>query len=93
MRAPASIGAADLLAIRPVKLAENSTSTWTIKSVCRVLLVQVKANKGGGPYANFRPRERIELMDAANDSGGEAWLVWWPPHGQCRWIPPNEWPT
>lgn len=77
IRAPASIGAADLVALKrgfPPKI------------------IQVKANKDGGPYANFRREERAELARIAHQAGGVAELCWWPPHGKCRWLAAAVWP-
>lgn len=93
MRAPASIGAADLLAIRPLHYDRPDYYPSKGKNGCEVILVQVKANKDGGPYANFRPKERGELLADAIASGGQGWLVHWPPHGKPSWIHSSEWPT
>lgn len=78
MRAPASLGAADIIALN--YQAE------------RPLMIQVKANRDGGPWMNFRPKERQELSAAAARAGAAAHLVWWPPHGEMQWIPEDEWP-
>ena len=77
MRAPASIGVADVLAL---KCGE------------RPRMVQVKANKDGGPYMNFRPTERAELRAVAERAGAVAELCWWPPRGECRWYDESIWP-
>lgn len=77
IRAPASLGAADLIAHK-----RGHPTRW----------IQVKANRAGGPYANFRPAERRELAQVARQAGGVAELCWWPPRGQCEWIPHARWP-
>lgn len=77
MRAPASIGAADIVALKPG---------------CQPLYVQVKANKDGGPYKSFGPRDRRELREAALRAGAAPVLVWWPPHGEMQWIDEAFWP-
>lgn len=76
MRAPASIGAADLIALKAGELPR---------------LVQVKANTGN-PYKTFGPKERRELMDVAEQAGGIAELCHWPPHGACNWLGSAVWP-
>lgn len=77
LRAPASIGEADLIAM---KAGERNR------------LVQVKSNKDGGPYKSFGPKARAALRDAARSAGAVAELVWWPPRGECRWYDEAVWP-
>lgn len=77
LRAPASLGSADIIALKDGE---------------RPMLVQVKANKGS-PWMNFRPAERAELGLDANKAGARAYLVHWPPHGEQRWLPPSTWPV
>jgi Holliday junction resolvase len=77
MRAPASIGAADLIALK-----DGSTSRF----------IQVKAT-AGGPYKTFGPGERRELSQVAKQAGGVAELCWWPPRGACRWVSEQDWPV
>lgn len=56
-------------------------------------LVQVKGNRSGGAFMNFRPEERAELLREALAAGAEAWLAYAPPDRKpTRWIPPSEWP-
>ena len=76
MRAPASLGAADLVALKAGTTAR---------------LLQVKANVGS-PYKTFGRKERRELIEAAEKAGAVAELVHWPPHGECRWVPSVMWP-
>jgi Holliday junction resolvase len=76
IRAAGSMGDADVVAIKPG----------------RVLFIEVKANGEGGPYMNFRPKDRADLLFAAELAGAEAWLCWWPKNGKPRWLPASEWP-
>jgi len=55
-------------------------------------LVQIKSDRKSA-WENFRPDDRRELMDIALQAGGEAWLIWWPPRGQMRWLSHDEWPA
>lgn len=75
-RAPASLGVADVIALR-----DGS----------RPRLIEVKST-AQGPYERFGPAERERLSFAAQLAGADPWLAWWPPRGQLRWIPQNEWP-
>lgn len=75
-RAPASLGVADVVALR-----EGS----------RPRLVEVKST-AGGPYEHFGPAARARLAAAAHIAGADAFLAWWPPRGQLRWIAEREWP-
>jgi Holliday junction resolvase len=75
-RAPASLGCADVVAMR----ADH-----------RPRLIEVKSTKGG-PYERFGPKERARLSAAARVAGAEAFLAWWPSRGPLRWIPEQEWP-
>jgi hypothetical protein len=54
--------------------------------------VQVKGNLGG-PFMNFRPKEREQFLVEAEMAGADAWLAYAPPDRQpTRWLPPFEWP-
>ncbi len=75
-RAPASLGVADIVALR---------------AGSRPRLVEVKGDKDG-PYHGFLPASREKLSLAAQLAGADAYLAWWPPHGELRWIPESEWP-
>jgi Holliday junction resolvase len=75
-RAPASLGVADVVALR-----DGS----------RPRLVEVKSTVAG-PYHGFLPADRERLRLAAELGGADAFLAWWPPHGELRWIHSNEWP-
>lgn len=54
-------------------------------------LVQVKGN-AGSPWKNFGRKEREALIALADETGGEAWLVHWPPNGASFWIAEQDWP-
>ncbi len=56
-----------------------------------VRFVEVKST-AGGPYEHFRKPDRLDLLAVAELAGAEAWLAWWPPRGELRWIHSNEWP-
>jgi Holliday junction resolvase len=57
-----------------------------------LMFIEVKANRKGGPYMNFRKQDREDLLAEAEQAGAEAWLVHWPPNKQPSWIPPALWP-
>ena len=76
-RAPASLGCADVVALR-----DGS----------RPRLVEVKST-AGGPYEHFGPAARRRLSFAATIAGADAFLAWWPARGQLRWIGEQEWPS
>lgn len=76
-RAPASLGVADIIALR-----DGS----------RPRLVEVKST-AQGPYERFGPTARHRLRTAAQLAGADAYLAWWPPRGELRWIHENEWPA
>jgi Holliday junction resolvase len=76
-RAPASLGVADVVALR-----DGS----------RPLLIEVKST-AQGPYEHFGPADRERLRLAAEMAGADAFLAWWPPRGTLRWIPVAEWPA
>ena len=75
-RAPASLGCADVIALR---------------AGSRPRLVEVKST-AQGPYEHFGPADRKRLRFAAEMAGADALLAWWPPRGKLRWIPEQEWP-
>jgi Holliday junction resolvase len=75
-RAPASLGCADVIALR---------------AGSRPMLVEVKST-AGGPYERFGPAARVRLTLTAEMAGADPWLAWWPPRGQLRWIAADEWP-
>jgi Holliday junction resolvase len=75
-RAPASLGCADVIALR-----DGS----------RPRLIEVKST-AAGPYSHFGPAARQRLAAAARMAGADAILAWWPPRGQLRMIAEREWP-
>jgi Holliday junction resolvase len=76
-RAAGSLGDADLVALRK----GDKPRLIEVKSTAR------------GPYHGFGPKERAELKSAAAIAGAEAWLCWWPPRKEARWIAWWEWPV
>jgi Holliday junction resolvase len=76
MRAPASLGVADVVALKDGE---------------RPRLIEVKST-AQGPYEHFGPADRADLSAAAALAGAEAWLVWHPSRGKLRWIAESEWP-
>lgn len=76
VRAPASLGVADLVAL---KLGHTPR------------LIEVKATSRG-PYAGFPPADRLELLNVAVGAGAAAFLVWWPRRKHPVWLSPDEWP-
>jgi Holliday junction resolvase len=75
-RAAGSHGCADLVALR------NGD---------RPRLVQVKGS-AASPYEHFPPSERVALVHQARRAGADAWLCWWPPRRQPRWVAADLWP-
>lgn len=75
-RSPASLGCADVVALR-----EGD----------RPRLVEVKSS-AAGPYKHFTPDDRERLRVAARLAGADAYLAWWPPRGELRFISEQEWP-
>ena len=55
-------------------------------------LIQVKGSARSA-FADFPPTERVALIEQAFRAGAEAWLVWWPPREEPRWLPPDVWPN
>lgn len=76
-RAPASLGVADVVALR-----DGS----------RPRLIEVKST-AQGPYESFGPAARQKLLLAAELAGADAYLAWWPKHGELRWLHSSEWPV
>lgn len=76
-RAPASLGCADVIALR---------------AGSRPRLIEVKST-AQGPYEHFGPADRERLRLAGELAGADVFLVWWPSRGKPRWIGADEWPT
>lgn len=87
IRAPASLGVADLVAIRRED-SRFGTALWSTV----VRFIECKANEKGGPYMNFRPEDRQALLDAAEKAGARAELAFWPKFGNLTWIGSEAWP-
>jgi Holliday junction resolvase len=79
-RAAGSLGDADLVALR-----DNQGD-------CRAWLIEVKST-ARGPYHGFGPSRRFGLKVAAGIAGAQAWLCWWPPRKEPKWIHEGEWPA
>ena len=75
-RAPASLGCADVIALR---------------AGSRPRLIEVKSTHRG-PYHSFGPEDRRKLKLAAELAGATAELCWWPPRAKPRFIDSSEWP-
>jgi hypothetical protein len=56
------------------------------------IMAEVKSNKEGGPYMNFRKKDRQALIDAARIAGAMPLLVYWPIGGKRQDIPADQWP-
>ena len=56
------------------------------------LLVEVKST-AGGPYERFGPKDRADLLFAAELADCQAVLCWWPKRGKPVWIYPQNWPA
>jgi len=76
IRAPASLGCADVVALKDGQ---------------RPKLIECKSTKAG-PYAGFGPADRKALSFMARLAGAEAWLYWKPKRGKATWIPEADWP-
>jgi Holliday junction resolvase len=76
LRAPASLGCADVVALRAGEMP---------------MLIECKSTKAG-PYAGFGPADRKALSFMAKLAGAEAWLYWKPKRGDAVWIPESNWP-
>lgn len=83
-RAPASLGVADVIAIKEVLYGG-----WHVGS--RVELIEAKCNTGN-PYKNFSPTARKRLSQAAEQCGAEALLAFWPKRGKLVYLREDEWP-
>jgi Holliday junction resolvase len=75
-RAAGSLGDADLVAL---------------KDGYRARLIEVKSTKAG-PFHSFGPKDRADLLFAAQVAGAVAELCWWPPRGKPVWIGSESWP-
>lgn len=85
-RAPASLGFADVIAMRKGTIYEG----WT-GPLAEVHFVECKST-AAGPYEHFRPADRKRLKEAAQKAGADAWLAWWPSRGELKFISADQWP-
>lgn len=76
LRAPASLGCADVVAL---------------KDGHRPRLIECKSTSRG-PFAGFGPADRKALSFMAQLAGADAWLYWKPKRGTAHWIPETDWP-
>jgi Holliday junction resolvase len=79
-RAAGSFGDADLVALKAGRTP---------------LLIEVKSSSTQrGPFADFGPQSRAELLLAARIAGARAVLCWWPPRGTRHWLyeDQGDWP-
>lgn len=76
MRSPASLGVADVIAL---KEGERSRF-YEVKSTA------------AGKYAGFLPKDREALSVAARRAGVDAILCWWPKNKEPEFIPEKDWP-
>jgi Holliday junction resolvase len=76
VKAGGSLGDADLVALKRGE---------------RGLILEVKSTVAG-PFHSFGPKDREDLLAAAEKSGLEPYLVWYPPRGEMKWIAPVHWP-
>lgn len=76
LRAPASLGCADVVALKAGE---------------RPMLIECKST-AAGPYAGFGPADRKALSFMADLAGAVAWLYWKPKNGRAHWIPEADWP-
>lgn len=58
----------------------------------KTLYIEVKGTQAG-PFADFGPAKRVELLRRADLAGASAVLIWWPPHKPLRWVFSSEWPN
>ena len=76
LRAPASLGVADVVALKDGR---------------RPALIEVKSTTRSA-ISGFPPIDRAELLEAATAAGADAWLYWHPLRKGPSWIAPHKWP-
>lgn len=79
-------GGGDLLVVRMLVGAARRGQQHVVQ------LVEVKANRTGGPFSNFRRPERDALSKLARKHGASAWLAYAPPGRETQWIHEADWP-
>ncbi len=55
------------------------------------MIIEVKST-AAGPFHSFGPKDRADLLFAAEVAGADPWLVWWPPRRDPVWIASHNWP-
>jgi hypothetical protein len=95
MRAPASLGVADVVALRAggLEFRDDGGDELVMMQRSEARLIEVKTTATRGPWNDFGPAARRALSEAALLAGATAWLYHWPTGGQLRVIPEAEWPT
>src|SRR5215831_14784576 len=98
LRAPASLGPVDVLAIAtgqaqyPAAMRSAIGDRISTPSRGSVLLIEAKSTSK--PFERFGPTSRRTLLNLANSIAAAAWLAW-KPSGATRWtwIPTADWPS
>lgn len=81
----------DVIAMRPETVDLEPDEVRTLSAV---FYVEVKSSKAG-PFADFPPAERLQLIQHAKAAGATPLLFHWPTGTsleQARSIPASEWP-
>lgn len=73
------------------RLAHGPADVLALKADKGARLIQVKSTRD--KWEHFRPHERALLLDEAERAGAEAFLAWWPKHGQLEWVHSSQWPA
>lgn len=71
MRSPASLGMADVVAL---KRAQCPTCGHDTEGLVQAEFWEVKANRKGGPYKNFSPARRTKFRGLLTDTGASGGL-------------------
>jgi hypothetical protein len=54
-------------------------------------MIEVKST-AAGPFHSFGPKDREEILVAAEKAGLDPWLAFWPPRKELKFISPVDWP-
>jgi len=93
-RAPASLGVADVIAMRAHSVVVKGTfPDWHDFLLAEARLIEVKSTSTRGPYNDFGPEQRRALSEAARQAGAIAYLYHWPLRGTLTVIPESDWPA
>jgi len=76
MRAPASLGSVDVIAMKRGE---------------RTRFCEVKSTTAGA-FHSFGPKDREALAFMADLADADPYLVWWPKRSKPVWIGRDEWP-